>query len=472
MLVLILEASTSSAKAMVFDSERGVVALENESYAPSVDENGLQDTEGVYLATLRAGRKVAEGRDIAAVSVGGVWHSIAVCDSAMRPVTRTHTWIFTGTSGICRDVRADRRLSADIYNRTGCMPNVTYQPYALKYLAENGLCLREKLFSSQGGYNFYRMTGERLESRNIVSGMGFLNTHSMRYDDFILDYAGIEENQLGPLATYQDCRPLSKECAQELGIESGIPVVPPHSDGSLNQLGNNACSPGLMSFSVGTSAAIRLSTPAPILSDPAATWCYVGVEGWMCGAATAGACNCVNWFKDTVIGNRLGFKELEEGLLGEAETPVYLPFLFGERCPGWQDGRMGSFHELKGNCAAPDLFRGITEGILFNVYQCYRILERLSGTPEQIILSGGILNSPQWTQMAADIWRREISLSQISQASLLGGAALAMFAGGAIANLSGFSFGEMKTISPRPNLGSRYEKKYERYLYWYNKSSA
>jgi gluconokinase len=469
MLVLALESSTSAAKAMLYDSEQGVLAVENESYTPDMDENGRQDTELVYLATMRVGRKAAQGRDIEAISVGGVWHSITVCDTAMRPVIATHIWTYSGASELCRSVREDKRLARDIYNRTGCMPNITYQPYTLKYLQQQGLDLTDKFFFSQAGYNFYRMTVERIETYNIASGMGFLDIRAKEYEDLILDYIGIEKNQLSPLGTYRDLRPLSGECARLLGVRSDIPVVPPHSDGALNQLGNGAYRPKFMTFSVGTSAAIRLSTDSPFLSEPAATWCYVGVDRWLSGAATAGACNCVNWFKDTLMGGRMSFWELGEKLLDDDnETPVFLPFLFGERCPGWQDERMGGFHEIKSTNGAQDLFRGLSEGILFNIYQCYLILEKSFGKPEQIILSGGILNSHRWTQMVSDIWGQEITISKSSQASLLGGVVLALFAAESSDELPDLPFGAKKTISPRPDAVNRYRDKFERYLYWYN----
>jgi len=466
-LVLVLEASTSAAKALLYDSKQGIIAVENEPYSPDFDSGGRQDTEQVYQATLRAGRKAAGGRDVAAVAVGGIWHSITVCDSRMNPVERTHAWTFTKTTDICRSVRKDKAFTEEIYQNTGCYPNVTYAPYVLKYLRENGLTIHDKLLCSQGGYNFFRMTGERLETSCITSGMGILNIHTKQYDEHILGFAGVKAHQFAPLATYRDTRPLTKECADALGIAAGIPVVPAHSDGALNQLGNNAIAPDLMTFSVGTSAAIRLTTEKPVLSDPPATWCYVGVEGYMSGAATAGACNCVNWFKKTVLGDKYSFAELESGLLDNESTPVYLPFPFGERCPGWQDDRLGGFHGLSGGVSAPDMFAGICEGVLFNVYQCYEILTKIMGAPGQIFMSGGILNSPKWTQMAADIFEREITLSQMPQASVLGGAALALHAAGVLSDIRDCkSGGEESIIHPHPE--ADYSRKYARYLHWYH----
>ena len=473
MLILVLEASTSAAKAMLFDADKGVIAIASEPYTPDIDiaNDGRQDTEKVFLSTLAVARKIAAGRDIAAIAVAGVWHSIAVCDTAMRPVLPTHCWTFTRAKEICRRIRNDSALSHKIYDRTGCMPNATYQPYTLMYLKENGVNLKNKLFASQAGYNFFRMTNERLETASIASGMGLVNTHERKYDEFILNLAGITQNQLAPLSTYKDTRPLTADCARALGIAAGIPVIPPHSDGALNQLGSGATQPRTMTFSVGTSAAIRLSSLTPILPATRATWCYIGVENWLCGAATTGACSCVNWFKDMLLQNKWTFAQLETELPelpDETNTPVFLPFLFGERCPGWNDERTGGFFDLKAATTIPQLYRAILEGVLFNIYQCYQELTALLGTPERIIMSGGILNSKAWSQMAADILGAPVQLSENSQASLLGGAALALHVAGALENIRDFPHDTPQTLHPQKSASELYNEKYHKYLRWYN----
>ena len=469
MLVLVLESSTSAAKALLYDDRAGCVAEATESYAPDCDSGGRQDAEKVWLAAVRAGRKAAAGRRAAAIGVSGVWHSIVPCDREMRPVERSCIWSFTGPGELCRGMRSDAAAAAGIYRRTGCMPNITYQPYALLHLIRNGFSPAGRLFASQAGFNFFQLTGERLESRCIMSGMGFLNTHDLVYDAGIMDMIGCRTEQFGRLVDYRDHRPLSREAAELLDQEPGIPVAPPHPDGALNQAGNGCMRNGAMTFSVGTSAAIRLSTTRPVLSDPPGTWCYVGVEDWLCGAATNGACNCLNWFRETVLENRWSFAELERGVLDAPRSPVFLPFLYGERCPGWNDVRRAGFACLDGGNDAPSLFRGILEGVLFNVFHCYRILTELAGEPEEIVMSGGILNSGAWTQMAADIFGRELSLSPMAQASTLGGAALALHAAGAISDIRSFGRTDLAKARPRHGRTKEYADRFARYLEHYGR---
>ena len=469
MLVLVLESSTNAAKALLYHSENGILEDVSFPYSSDISKAGKQDTEGIFLATLEAGRSIAAGKEIAAITVSGVWHSLAICDQNMIPTSPTYTWTFTGASDICRKVRSDKKQTNHFYSLTGCMPNITYQPYTLRYLVENGMYLEDKLLSSQAGYSFYRLTGERVETACIISGMGLLNTHSLTFDKDILDFAGVKESQFGRLGTYKTTYPLNRECADILGIAPGIPVVAPHSDGALNQVGNGAFCSDTMTLSVGTSAAVRVVADRPVLSDPPGTWCYVGVEGWISGAATAGACNCIDWFKKTVLNDKWSFDHLEKTMFDDDKTPVFLPFLFGERCPGWLDDRRGGFEDLDADTTVPQMFKAICEGVLFNIYQCYDILIRYNGKPNRIIMSGGIINSAAWSQLAADVFACDITLSDTAQASMLGGAALALHATGKLSSLSDFPDYSGDIISPRKGSIEHYKEKYEKYLEYYNR---
>jgi gluconokinase len=469
MLVLTLEASTTSAKALLYDSVVGLVSVKTIPYDRQLNDVATQDCESVCLAVLEAGRSVAFGKDVRAVALCGTWHSIVVCDKSMRPVTRTYSWAYTGSSGETAKMRTDRALTLNLYHRTGCMAHSTYGLYTLMHLKDAGLDLSDKLFVSQAGYIFYRLTGLRVESASTMSGSGLLDIYSKRYDQAILDMLGLNAEQFGRLASYREPSPLSVAAASALGIQPGLPVVPAHPDGAMNQVGAGALGEGIMTLSVGTSAAMRLTVNKPVIPEEPSLWCYVGADSWVSGAATAGACNCVDWFRSGLLSSSMSFSELEDKIANIEESPVFLPFIFGERCPGWRDGRLGGFFDLVPSSSYPALYRGLLEGVCFNLRQCYEILSSTAGEPEEIRLSGGIVNSPLWTQMLSDVLDRKIFVSNFDQASSLGAAALALFACGELKELSDFKTGHCIAVEPGRDR-ERYAKKYERYLYWYDKT--
>ena len=472
MLVLALESSTSSAKAILYDSRRGVVDSASARYAPSWCRDGVSGTEEVFRLTLETGRKVAAGREVRAVALCGVWHSIAVCDSDMNPAGGTYTWNYLPPAELCRSARADAALAGELYRRTGCMPHATYMRETLRFLGGNGLCLKDKLLPTQAGYNFFRMTDERLETRNIMSGTGLLNLDSLEYDPFALEYAGIDEAQLGPLGDYRDARPLNEFAAGLLGVAPGLPVAPAHADGALNQISCGAAVPGRMTLSVGTSGALRLTAARLVLPPGRELWCYYGVADYMSGAAVSSACNAIDWFRETFLGGRLSFSELEGDAALAEDLPIFLPFIFGERNPGWRDDRLGGFVDVRPGHTLQDMYLALQIGILFNLYQCFEVLCAQAGPPEDIFLSGGILNSPRWTHLAADVFDRPMRCVRNPDASTVGAAALALHAAGALKDVRAFKGGAERAalVTPDARRAQCLRALYGRYLEHYHRT--
>ncbi|MEG1060275.1 MAG: FGGY-family carbohydrate kinase [Oscillospiraceae bacterium] len=471
MLVLSLESSTSSSKALLYDTERGVVGLESEPYDESVCANGQSDTEAVFQHVMRLASRITKGREISAIALSSIWHSISICDDSFKPLTPTYAWNYMEPSAHCKKVRDNKPLASKLYMRTGCMPHIIYMRETLRYFADNGMDLSGRKLISQGAYNLLRLTGEFCESLSTASGSGWMDVKTLKYDDFAMDYTGIKASQLGELVSYKNTFPLNEYGAEMLGVSAGIPVVPSHPDGALNQIANFAADVGRMTLSVGTSGAIRLSTDHPILPDGHQLWSYYGVSEYMSGAAISGACNCINWYVEDVLQNRWSFKELENPNDAPcASVPTFLPFVFGERNPGWRDDRLGGFCGLQKNHSAIEMYRAVQAGILFNLYQCYEILCADVGTPGEIVVSGGILNSVQWTQMLADIFQCTLKCVKNINASSMGAAVLAMHAAGAIEDIKSFrrDYDEAVTVQPRTQYKEYYKEQYDRYSYWYN----
>ena len=468
MLVLALESSTTSAKALLYDAQKGVVRSESVPYSPRISRNGIYDTEAVYQCVMEVGRRVAHGQDIAAIALGCVWHSVAVCDSHMNALGNTYSWNCVIAKETCQQTRADAAITEKLYQNTGCIPHSSYVRETLRHLHANGLKLQDKLFPSQGSYQYYRMTGVFLESLNLLCGAGMMNVHTEDFDPFALEYASVRSDQFGAKARYTDVHPLNAEAARTLGIASGIPVVPAHADGALNQIASCSAAVGRMSFSVGTSGAIRMTTERPTLSEGHHVWSYFGITDWISGAATSGACNCIDWFRKNFAPN-MDYAELESAEETQANPPVFMPFLFGERNPGWRDDRAGGFVNLRGTHGIHEMYRAVQMGVLFNLYQCYEALVREVGVPKEINLSGGILNSRRWTQMAADIFAAPMRCAKNLNASSVGAAILALHAAGAIKDVRSYvpDDAETKIIFPREAFRDYYQSLFAQYLCYY-----
>ncbi|MDD4842871.1 MAG: FGGY family carbohydrate kinase [Anaerotignum sp.] len=467
MKILALESSTTSAKAMVFDTDTGKFHVESVPYILKYTDVTMHDAKEVFEQTVYLGKKMCEGQKIDMVSLSGTWHSLMLCNQEMEPQTPIYLWSYTGAADICKELRKDEAYVNRFYQKTGCMVNAIYPVFKIKLLRQLGYKLENYRFVGQGTYNTYRLTGQWAVTDSVASGTGLLNIHTKAFDEDILKENEIRLDQLPQIITYQDTLKLNEEGAELLGLPQGTPVIATNPDGGLNQVGAGAVEEGIMSFSVGTSGALRFSTSAPILPHKPSTWCYLSPKSWLSGAATSGCCNCIDWFKGKYFQEDISYSQMEGGCKNIEDVPVFLPFLFGERCPGWNDERDGGFYGLKPSHTVYDSYRAIQEGILFNLYQCYEELIALNGKPKKVMLSGGIIRSKVWTQMCADIFQIEMTIDEVEHSSLIGSVALGMELLGILHDAKDFKSNYSQVITPNPERKDFYQKKYQKYLYWY-----
>jgi gluconokinase len=473
--ILGLEASTSSAKAVIYSTEEGVIKVITSPYGEDISDVVSQDADGMYNALINCAREALTGEalDIHGISITTTWHSLLFLDNARQPIGRIYTWADTSPAETVKRYRADGRFSSWFYHKTGCGIHSTYPIWKCMHLKETDPSMLHRIhyISSQQEYIFEKLTGEGVVSTTVASGTGFFNIHTLKWDEELLDMAGINLNTLSSIKEPEYKAPLCKEAADIMGLPEGIPVILGGADGALNQIGAGGMGEGIMTLSVGTSGALRMATSEPILPHYPSTWCYYLAEGKrIAGAATAGAGNCVNWFRNKW---QYGFKELEHMIKSADikkvdDAPFFMPFLYGERCPGWNDERLGGFLDIKGSHDIGQLYYAVLEGILFNLYHCYSILTDIMAEPDEIRISGGITHSDLWLSMAADMFEKDMVTSEIEHASILGGIALALKSLGYMDSLAEFTPNLGKVVKPRAGMANFYKKRFDRYIELYN----
>jgi len=478
MLILVLEASTASAKAMLYHSEKGIISVLNRNYSPESGDIATYDADRIMDETLWTGKELLAEHHVThvdLVATCSIWgHSLLMLDRDKKPVSRLKTWADTSAAVTTEKYRQDVQLFNDLYQRTGCPIHTTYTLWKYVHEKEHGAVDRVSYISTMPDYLFYRLTGDFSVAKSTISAGGFLNTHTLDWDEEALRVAGITPDMLPKLVESEYLTPLSSEAAGILGIRSGTPVLVTGADGCMNQVASGAFGRNIMTLSVGTSAAMRISTHKPVLAEYPSTWCYVGVEGmWIAGSATAGAGNCVDWMGKKILGynSSLTFADLDDGArqtLEKGDAPIFLPFIAGERCPGWDDTRRAAMFEMKIDHDIFDLYFAVLEGVLFNLKQCYDITIPIVGQPPEFIsISGGIEKSPFWLSMAATIFGLPVYTGGLMHASLLGAAYMGMKAAGEVNSVKEIRPVTKECWEPDSEKREFFEKRYEKYLRYY-----
>jgi len=109
------------------------------------------------------------------------------------------------------------------------------------------------------------------------------------------------------------------------------------------------------------------------------------------------------------------------------DTPVVLPFLTGERSPGWATRATASFSGMELHTDATALFRGMLEGIAVRLALIADEVRGVAPDVARVIVSGGAAEDlPEWLTILADVTGLPMIASQEGQTTLRGTALIAL----------------------------------------------
>ncbi|MDQ3412423.1 MAG: FGGY-family carbohydrate kinase, partial [Chloroflexota bacterium] len=148
----------------------------------------------------------------------------------------------------------------------------------------------------------------------------------------------------------------------------------------------------------------------------------------------------------------------------DAHGLTMLPFVAGERSPGWHDGATGVIAGLTLATRPEDLVRAAMEAVAYRFGRIFDRLRPLSPARDdelEIVANGGaIVNSPVWLQIVADVLGHPIiALPAEDEATARGAAIVAQIAAGILPDLAAAAdpAGEATLYTPDPDRHQIYQ---------------
>lgn len=368
---------------------------------------------------------------IAGVAASTFWHSLLGLDAAGSPTTPVLTWADRRSAGEAADLRSGLDEST-VHGRTGCVLHSSYLPAKLLWLHRNHpeRFERTERWVSVGEYLYEQFLGPDSVAvgTSIASATGLFNQRRLRWDEEILKALPVEEAQLSPISD-EPVRGLRTEWAERWPALADVPWFPPVGDGACSNVGSGCVTEARLALMVGTSGAMRVLWKADEVEIPDGPWCYrADVERFVMGGALSNGGNLVEWLRDTL---RLSGPEETEKRLSRLEPDshglTFLPLLAGERGPAWADRANGTIAGLSMSSTPVEILRAAMESVALRFALIAQQLESASpGEKEIVATGGGLLGSPAWTRIMADVLGRPITLSGVKEASSRGAALLAL----------------------------------------------
>lgn len=479
-LVLTLDIGSSSVRAMLYDRDarwlKGVEA--REAYALHTGLDGAVVADVVLIAD-----QVAQVIDallnlagplashIGAVGMDTLVSNVLGVDERGRPVTPMFTYADTRSAEDVAWLQEHLGDSAKaVYERTGCPMHTAYLPGRFLWLQRTraDLFARIARWLDIATYLYDQWFGQDDVpcSFSVASWTGLLDRHRMAWDEDLLARLPVATSQLPPLADYDlTLRGLVGPWAERWPALRDIPFFLAVGDGAAANIGSGGSGPDRLVLTVGTTAAMRVVVPGQAPAVPPGLWAYrVDRQRSLLGGATTEGGNVFAWLRDTLD---LPDPERVEGELAamppDSHGLTVLPFLGGERSPGYAAQATGAIVGLRLATRPVEILRAGLEAVAYRLALIADLLGDYAGDAADIVASGGaLLASPAWLQIMADVLGRPVTALAEPEATSRGVALLVLKALGVIAHLDELPASTGETYLPDPDCHTRYREAVER----------
>ncbi|MBQ3090756.1 MAG: carbohydrate kinase [Oscillospiraceae bacterium] len=325
----------------------------------------------------------------------------------------------------------------------------------------------------------HRLTGVFATEITDASAGCLVDLDTRRYEPKLFEILGIE-NCYDKMPPILECTEVSgrvtEEAAALTGLAAGTPVAAGYFDIDANALASGILSPDMLCLIAGTwsiNEFLSDSTPNDIdKKENTATLSYLPGYYIMEDSTPTSASN-FNWFLNNLVAaDRPDMPRSElydecnrlvESISPEDSSVIFVPYLFGSATH--PDAR-GAFLNISSMDDRAALLRAVYEGVVFSSCHHVNNLNRPMDSYSCARLSGGVTNSPVWSQMMADALQISIETLNGTEPGAKGAAMGAGVACGLFKDLEEAAQSMVqlgKVYTPRPEYADIYKKKLARY---------
>jgi gluconokinase len=476
--ILTLDIGTSSTRALLYDRQArpvaGVLAQVPTRLSTTPDGGAELDPAEILAGVSSAIDQALHLAGPLARHIGGVALDTLVTNimglaEDGRPVTPIFTYADTRSNP---DAAALRQAvdPAEVHARTGCRIHSSYLPARFRWLARTQpeRLAAVKHWVSIGEYLDETFLGRRRVSFSVASWTGLLNRHELAWDTAWLAHLPLTMDQLSPLVDVdQPLVGLKAEWAARWPVLKAVPWFPAVGDGAAANIGSGCTGQHKVALTIGSTGAMRVALDQTITAVPDGLWLYrVDKRRALLGGATTEGGNVFGWLHDIL--QLPPDPEAALAALSPAEHGLtMLPFVAGERAPGWRAEARASLIGFSLNTRPIDILRAGLESVAYRFALIHqRLIPHLPET-HQIIASGAaLLSSPTWLHIMADVLGRPLLASAEYEATSRGAAVLALEAMG-LADDPLAAVGE--TYQANRDHHARYQAAFQKQIEAYNR---
>src|SRR3954467_2172712 len=290
--ILALDEGTTSARAIVFDSDGGIRAVAQKEFAQLYPKPGWVEhdpleiwTAQISVAVEALGRAGLKPADVAAVGITNQRETAVVWDRQTgEPICNAIVWQDRRTAPFCERMKLDG-LELLIQRKTGLVIDAYFSGSKVRWILDNVPNARamadagELAFGTIDSWLVWKLTGgkKHLTDASNASRTMLFNIHTGNWDDELLGIFKVPRSMLPEVRA-------SSEVYGEAGGElAGVPIAGIAGDQQAALFGQACFEPGMVKNTYGTGCFMLMHAGK---KQPISRNNLLSTVAWKIGAAT------------------------------------------------------------------------------------------------------------------------------------------------------------------------------------------
>lgn len=422
-----IDLGTSSVKCVLLNDAWQIVATSSQSLSVSRPQASWSEQHpDDWWRAVDAGmlalktQHPLEFAAIKSIGLSGQMHGVCLLDQQGEVIRPAILWNDTRAFTEC-DELID--LVPDAIAITGnlMMPGFSAPKllWLKKHELENFLSIDKILLPKD--FIRYRLTGDFATDCSDASGTSWLNVANRDWSTTMLHACDLSLSHMPTLYEgNQITGSLLSSVASAWGLSHDVQVVAGGGDNAASAISVNVTQPGRAFLSLGTSGVYFVADDAyrPNPDNAIHTFCHCLPNLWHEMNVHLSSGSSVQWCAQ-MLGRDMIDLVHQAQARGIQKTPLFLPYLSGERTPHNSAFARGVFFGLGHDDHGAAMMQAVLEGVAMSFAESQTTLLASGVAIEQIALVGGGARSEYWATLIASCLNRPL---QILRGSDVGGA--------------------------------------------------
>jgi len=448
-MIIAIDQSTSSTKALLFDGQCRMVARCNVDHQQHYPQTGWveHDAEEIYRNTVEAIRQLKlqasslklPAEDVS-LAITNQRETVVVWNRRTgKPIARAVVWQDTRGRDICQRLR-QKGCGPMVLERAGLLIDPNFSATAVQWLLDNIADARRQagegllLMGTIDTWLIWKLTEGRVHATDTTNASRTMlfNIHTMQWDEELLRLFNIPASMMPQVLP---CDAVYGETTVEGLFDNPVQIAGVLGDSHGALVGQMCFATGMGKVTYGTGSSVMVNIGGSPLPAPEGLVTSVGFSalgrhfyGYEGNIYSTGA--TLKWLTDQM--KMAGHpNEMEREAVTVPDTGgVYLvPAFSGLGAPWWQSDVKGAVFGLTFATTRAHLLRAALESIAYQVKDLADTMTRYTPLKE-ICADGGPTKNNFLMQFQADLLQAPVICTEVDDASALGAAIMNGFARG------------------------------------------